>query len=49
MGKRRIRVRTTRRKSPRGRQKLQPLRPKTVKNDPLAGCRNYVTETHYEL
>jgi hypothetical protein len=49
MRKRRIRIRTMRRKSARGSRAPQALRFKAAASHPLTECRTYVTETHYEL
>ena len=49
MRKRRIRIRTIRRKSARGRRALVALKFKAIGSRPLTECKTYVTETHYEL
>ena len=49
MRKRRVRIRTMRGKSPIGRRARRPVRSKAVRSSAHTECKNYVTETHYEL
>lgn len=49
MRKRRIRIRTMRRKLARGGKARQALKFKAAGSRPLTECKTYVTETHYEL
>jgi hypothetical protein len=49
MRKRRVRIRTVRGKSRSGRRARQLVRSKAVRTSAHTECKNYVTETHYEL
>lgn len=49
MRKRRVRIRTMRAKSPTRQRAPEPVQSKVVGSSALTECKNYVTETHYEL